>query len=106
MLVIQLPFFPEIIIHFLKITVSFLGPKIHSIYFNLKNGQGGIHKSLDNTQHVDVHFTIDLQTLYKLFSGEMPLTIAVTSGKLKFEGSMEKALLFSQLFKPLNKRKA
>ncbi|KAK6102806.1 short chain dehydrogenase family protein [Brugia pahangi] len=82
------------------------GPKIHSVYFNLKNGQGGIHKSLDNTQHVDVHFTIDLQTLYKLFSGEMPLTIAVTSGKLKIEGSMEKALLFSQLFKPLNKRKA
>ncbi|VDM10913.1 unnamed protein product [Wuchereria bancrofti] len=79
------------------------GSKIHTIYFNLKNGQGGVHKLLNNTQHVDVHFIIDLQTLCKLFSGEMPSTVAVASGKLKIEGSMEKALLFSQLFKPLSK---
>ncbi|KAL3993596.1 short chain dehydrogenase family protein [Acanthocheilonema viteae] len=81
------------------------GEKIHSIYFNLKNGQGGVYKSSNNTEHVDVHFITDLQTSCKLFSGEMSPTTAVALGKFKIEGNKEKALLFSQLFKPSNKSK-
>uniref|UniRef100_A0A0R3RZ60 Hydroxysteroid dehydrogenase-like protein 2 n=1 Tax=Elaeophora elaphi TaxID=1147741 RepID=A0A0R3RZ60_9BILA len=79
--------------------------KIRSIYFNLKNGQGGIYISLNNTEKVDVHFIADLQTTCKLFSGEMSPILAVAFGKLKIEGNKEKALLFSQLFKPSNKSK-
>ncbi|MCP9257682.1 Hydroxysteroid dehydrogenase-like protein 2 [Dirofilaria immitis] len=82
------------------------GSKIHSIYFNLKNGKGGIYKSLNNSsEYVDVRFITDLQTFYKLFNGKMSATIAVASGKFKIEGNMEKALLFSQFFNQSNKSK-
>lgn len=85
--------------------ISFPGQKIHTIYFNLRDGQGGVYKSLKNTEHVDAHFTTDLQTSCKLFSGKMSPAIAVAFGKLKIEGNEEKALLFSQLFTSLNKNK-
>ncbi|VDK86074.1 unnamed protein product [Litomosoides sigmodontis] len=81
------------------------GQKIHNIYFNLKNGEGGVYKSLNNTEYVDVHFITDLQTTCKLFSGEMSPIIAAAFGKLKIEGNKEKAVLFSELFKSSNKGK-
>ncbi|OZC06549.1 hydroxysteroid dehydrogenase-like protein 2 family protein [Onchocerca flexuosa] len=81
------------------------GAKIHSVYFNLKNGQAGIHKTLNNTKDVDVRFITDPQTLCKLFNGKISPTVAVASEKFKIEGNMEKALLLSQLFKSSNKNK-
>ncbi|VDK69551.1 unnamed protein product [Onchocerca ochengi] len=81
------------------------GAKIHSVYFNLKNEQVGIYKTLNNTEDVDVRFITDPQTLCELFNGKISPTVAVASGKFKIEGNMEKALLFPQLLKPSNKNK-
>uniref|UniRef100_A0A915PXX9 Hydroxysteroid dehydrogenase-like protein 2 n=1 Tax=Setaria digitata TaxID=48799 RepID=A0A915PXX9_9BILA len=80
------------------------GSKIHTIYFDLKNGQGGVCKSLNNNEHADVRFITDKQTSYNLFNGKTSPATAITSGKFRIEGNMGKALLFSQIFKPTNKR--
>uniref|UniRef100_A0A183CW08 Hydroxysteroid dehydrogenase-like protein 2 n=1 Tax=Gongylonema pulchrum TaxID=637853 RepID=A0A183CW08_9BILA len=81
------------------------GSDSRTVYFDLKNGAGGVYSTLNATEHVDVCFETDPATLYNLFTGKISSTVAFASGKFKISGSMEKAMLFSHVLKRSSRSK-
>lgn len=65
--------------------------------FYLEINEGELHVEPYEYYDRDVLFTTTADTLIKIGLGELDALWAVTTGKLKFEGSVDKALLLKEL---------
>lgn len=82
---------------FIAVQVNITGKNSGVFYIEVKDGKASIEPYEYNDR--SCAFTIDQANFLKLIDGKLDPVIAYTTGKLKVEGDLGKALEFSKLLK-------
>lgn len=88
---------------FIAIQVNITGKESGVFYIEIKDGKGSV-------EPYDYHdrscaFTVDMANFNKIVDGKLDPVAAYTTGKLKVDGDLGKALEFSNLLKQAGKKK-
>ncbi len=87
----------------LAVQVNIEGEGSGAFYIELKDKQLFIEPYEFNDR--DCKFTMSAKNFLKLINGELDAVVAFTLGKLKLEGSLEKALEFKKILDSAKKKK-
>ncbi len=82
---------------FLAVQVNITGEDPGVFYVEIKDGKASIEPYEYNDRQCAI--TMDLKDFNKLIDGKMNAVLAYTTGKLKIDGDVGKALEFSKLIK-------
>ena len=87
---------------FIAIQVNITGKNSGVFYIEIKDEKG----SVEPYEYIDrsCAFTIDQANFIKLIDGKLDPVAAYTTGKLKVDGDLGKALEFSKLLKQANEK--
>lgn len=85
---------------FIAIQVNITGKNGGVFYIEIKDGKGSVEPYEYNDR--SCAFTIDMANFNKLIDGKLDPVVAYTTGKLKVDGDLGKALEFSKLLKQAN----
>lgn len=84
-------------IPFIAIQVNIIGKESGIFYIEIKDGEGHVEAYDYNDRHCML--ILEQATFLKLMDGKIDPVFAYTTGKLKVEGDLAKALEFSKLIK-------
>ena len=87
----------------LAVQINIEGEGSGAFYIELKDGK--LHTEPYEYNDRDCKFTMSAKNFLKLANGKMDAIVAFTLGKLKIDGSIEKALEFKKILDHINKKK-